>query len=554
MMLTPPQMKKRAQLPDSYTYTIILRGLSINAHLSGVLSKALSVYHSLSAPNSRVEPSIIHTNAALRVCARALDMDALWGIAGKIPESGPQAANATTYLTIINAVRQNLLLDPPKGETAEETAERRERGIVEGRRLWEGIVARWRNADLKIDEELVCGMGRLLLIGSRPRDWDDVLSLLEQTMDIPRLVPRLGTPGREAAGLPRIRAPNTPGHLRFDDDHLTPDKSPMRGDEFLALHPQGVGGAVSNPLSYAQPGNNALSIAQEACQKLVAKKAAQEYWELMTDPTTYNIAPDLNNLHMRLRNLRQDRASTAAVELLENDMVAKGITPKPGTFRIAMSTCVRDKNNHNSLRNASQILKIMMQMREDADSKAVGMYAELALTFPLATGSDLADALTALTPIVKSIRLQLGVGGERRYGQEAGATYLRGEEREDAMGALRKVYAVYDKLLLSNMLAEERKAPFKVERARLASFIQRLNFKGQGGARAEDMDVSDEADLHSYLRSEDGSEGGQNQKQRSRYGRNDRTEKQTWRKQSSRPETQRRPWSSESNIDARGMA
>jgi hypothetical protein len=373
-------------------------------------------------------------------------------------------------------------------------------------------------------------------------------------MDIPRLVPRLGTPGREAAGLPRIRAPNTPGHLRFDDDHLTPDKSPMRGDEFLALHPQGVGGAVSNPLSYAQPGNNALSIAQEACQKLVAKKAAQEYWELMTDPTTYNIAPDLNNLHMRLRNLRQDRASTAAVELLENDMVAKGITPKPGTFRIAMSTCVRDKNNHNSLRNASQILKIMMQMREDADSKAVGMYAELALTFPLATGSDLADALTALTPIVKSIRLQLGVGGERRYGQEAGATYLRGEEREDAMGALRKVYAVYDKLLLSNMLAEERKAPFKVERARLASFIQRLNFKGQGGARAEDMDVSDEADLHSYLRSEDGSEGGQNQKQRSRYGRNDRTEKQTWRKQSSRPETQRRPWSSESNLDARGMA
>jgi hypothetical protein len=554
MMLTPPQMKKRAQFPDSYTYTIILRGLSINAHLSGVLSKALSVYHSLSAPNSRVEPSIIHTNAALRVCARALDMDALWGIAGKIPESGPQAANATTYLTIINAVRQNLLLDPPKGETAEETAERRERGIVEGRRLWEGIVARWRNADLKIDEELVCGMGRLLLIGSRPRDWDDVLSLLEQTMDIPRLVPRLGTPGREAAGLPRIRAPNTPGHLRFDDDHLTPDKSPMRGDEFLALHPQGVGGAVSNPLSYAQPGNNALSIAQEACQKLVAKKAAQEYWELMTDPTTYNIAPDLNNLHMRLRNLRQDRASTAAVELLENDMVAKGITPKPGTFRIAMSTCVRDKNNHNSLRNASQILKIMMQMREDADSKAVGMYAELALTFPLATGSDLADALTALTPIVKSIRLQLGVGGERRYGQEAGATYLRGEEREDAMGALRKVYAVYDKLLLSNMLAEERKAPFKVERARLASFIQRLNFKGQGGARAEDMDVSDEADLHSYLRSEDGSEGGQNQKQRSRYGRNDRTEKQTWRKQSSRPETQRRPWSSESNLDGRGMA
>ncbi|KAJ5024864.1 PPR repeat family-domain-containing protein, partial [Bipolaris maydis] len=58
-------MKKRAQFPDSYTYTILLRGLSLNAHTSGALSHALSIYHSLSAPNSRVEPSIIHTNAAL---------------------------------------------------------------------------------------------------------------------------------------------------------------------------------------------------------------------------------------------------------------------------------------------------------------------------------------------------------------------------------------------------------------------------------------------------------------------------------------------------------
>jgi hypothetical protein len=191
-VLTIDQMKKRAQFPDSYTYTILLRGLSINAHHSGVLAKALSVYHSLSAPNSRVEPSIIHTNAALRVCARAMDMDALWGVAGKIPEKGPQAANVVTYLTIINAVRQNLLVDPPKGETEDEAAARRERGILEARRMWEDIIARWRNAELKIDEELVCAMGRLLLIGSRPRDWDDVLSLVEQTMDVPRLVPGHG--------------------------------------------------------------------------------------------------------------------------------------------------------------------------------------------------------------------------------------------------------------------------------------------------------------------------------------------------------------------------
>lgn len=499
-------MKKRAQFPDSYTYTILLRGLSINAHTSGVLQKALSVYHSLSAPNSRVEPSIIHTNAALRVCARAMDMDALWGVAGKIPESGPQAANRVTYITIINAIRQQVLLDAPRGESEDEAAARKERGIMEGRRMWEGIIARWRTADLIIDEELVCAMGRLLLLGSRPRDWDDVLSLIEQTMDIPRLVPRLGTAARNASGNPRLRAPNTPAQYRFDDDHLTPDKAPMRGDEFLALTPQGVGSAVSNPLSYVQPGNNTLSLIQESCLKIVANKAAQEYWDLLTDPTTYNIAPDNNNLHMRLRTLRINRASGAAVSLLQDDMLAKGITPKPGTFRIAMSTCVRDKNNHNSLHNAGEILQIMLKTLEDADAKAVGMYAELALSFPLAKGADLIDALTILNPIVKSLRLQLGVGGEDRFDHGRGASYLRGEERQDAITAIRKVYAVYDKLLLSNMLPEEQKAPFKSERARLASFIQRIIFKDQGPrdtvrvnapARGESLE---DADMHGYLK------------------------------------------------------
>jgi hypothetical protein len=542
-------MKKRAQFPDSYTYTILLRGLSINAHHSGVLSKALSVYHSLSAPNSRVEPSIIHTNAALKVCARALDMDALWGVAGKIPESGPQAANVVTYITIVNAIRQTLLLAVPKDETEDEAAERKERGIMEGRRMWADIVARWRSADLRIDEELVCAMGRLLLLGSRPRDWDDVLSLVEQTMDIPRLVPRLGTAARRDAGYSQIRAPNTPARLRFDDDHLTPDKGQMRGDEFLALTPHGVGRAVSNPLSYVRPGNNTLSVVQEACQKIVANKAAQEYWDLLTDPSTYGVTPDLDNLHMRLRNLRQNRASGAVVALLQDDILAKGFEPRPGTFRIAMSTCVRDKNNHNSLRNASQILQVMLKTLEDADAKAVSMFAELALTFPLAKGPDLVDALTVLTPVVRSIRLQLGVGGERKFGAEVGASYLKGEGRQNAISALRKVYSVYDRLLLSNMLPEEQKAAFKVERARLSSFIQRVVFKDLGRREKIMLDAprnsetSNEADMHGYLK--DSEEQVEKEQRYEGIRRDERSDRRaSWVKSPQRPSRQ--------NLDARG--
>lgn len=478
----------------------------MNAHTSGVLSKALSVYHSLSAPNSRVQPSIIHTNAALKVCARAGDMDALWGVAGKIAESGPASANAITYIIIINAIRQNLLINAPKGESEEDAAARKERGIMEGRRMWEDIIRRWRNADLVIDEELVCAMGRLLLIGSRPRDWDDVLSLVEQTMDIPRLVPRLGTTERQAAGLPRLRAPNVPPQYRFDDDHLSPDNTPTRGDEFLPLKSHGMSGGLPHALVYARPGNNTLSMVQEACQKIVADKAAGEYWELLTDPRTYNIAPDINNLHMRLRNFRLHRASAATVKLLQQDMMDKGIKPRPGTFRIAMSTCVRDKNNHNSLKHAGQILSMMFKVLEDADSKTVTKYAELATSFPLAKASDLVDALTILAPISKNIRLQLGVGAGHK-GYKGGPQYLKGEPRQDAIIALRRIYGVYDKLLFSNLIAEEAKTPFKAERGRLSAFIQRVMFQ-EGHSRSkegvEESSPLEDADLHSYLQQEAG--------------------------------------------------
>ena len=540
-------MKKRAQFPDSYTYTILLRGLSINAHLSGVLQKALSIYHSLYAPNSRVEPTIIHTNAALRVCARALDMDALWGIAAKIPEQGPQAANATTYNTILNAIRQSMLLSPPRDESAEEAAARKERSVMEARRLWEDIAGKWRNADLVIDEELVCSMGRLLLVGARPQDWDDVLSLVEQTMDVPRLVPRLGTYERKEAGFPQLRAPDVPDEYKFADDHLAPGNAAPRGEEFLPFT-----GNLAKKLAFVKPGNNTLSIVQEACQKVAAPKAAQQYWDLLSDPATYGLEADLNNLNQRLRVLRQNRASAAAAELLQKDILEKGLRPTPGTFRIAMSTCVRDKNNHNSLKHASQILHSLTRTFEDADVKTVGMYADLANTFPLAKGQDLVDALTNLYPIVKNLRLQLGVGGaERRRGH--GATYLAGAARQDTLSTIRKVYAVYDRLLLSNLIPEEQKQDFKKERARLSAFIHKQTEWNNSGKLRETNQLSGElegeADMHSYLKdAEDGEAEGEKSMETKPHERrtwraHEASDKRgNWRTRNVKPEGQRQPW------------
>ncbi|KAJ4335797.1 hypothetical protein N0V87_005913 [Didymella glomerata] len=548
-------MKKRAQFPDSYTYTILLRGLSINAQNSGVLEKALSVYHSLYAPNSRVTPSIIHTNAALRVCARALDMDALWGIAAKIPERGPAAANATTYNTIINAIRQNMLLARPSGESAEEAAARKERGIMEARRLWEDIAGKWKEADLVIDEELVCSMGRLLLLGPRPRDWDDVLSLIEQTMDIPRLVPRLGTPERKEAGFPQLRAPNVPEEYKFDDDHLAPGQPEMRGGEFLPFT-----GSVAKNLAFIKPENNTLSLIQEACLKIAAPKAAQKYWDMLGDQ--YKIAPDVNNLNQQLRNLRQNRASAAAVELLQKDLIDKGVRPPPGTFRIAMSTCVRDKNNHNSLKHGSQILRLMSKVYPDVDAKTVGMYADLANTFPLAKGQDLIDALTNLYPIVKNLRVQIGIAADDQEDAESRkrrVVHLTGEKRQDALAALQKVHGVYDRLLMSNLIAEEQKQSFKKERARLHAFITKKKLHDRERnveKKLQDLDrqgaaSSEDFDQHSYLADEVGNQEEQVKPEQS-------TEKRAWRDHASqdsrgswrtrgaKPADQRKPWGSSS--------
>jgi hypothetical protein len=469
-------MKKRAQFPDSYTYTILLRGLSINANDSGVLEKALSVYHSMSAENSRVDASIIHTNAVLKVCARAMNMDALWGIAAKIPDSGPGAANQITYTTILNAIRQSLLVGLPVGETDEQTAERRDRGVMEGRRVWEEIIGKWRNADLIIGEELVCAMGRLLLVGARPQDWDDVLSLVEQTMDIKRLVPRLRSSDRTKAGFPRLRGPHIPEKYRTEDGHLQPSQGIERGEEFLPVRTgKKQDDVFSNPLTYATPSKNTLSMLQEACQKIVAVKAADGYWDLLTDRKSYNVDPDLDNIHFRLRVLRQYRASAETVKLLRDSFGANKLQARPGTFRIAISACARDSNNHNSIKHAGEIIDIMMKTLEDADFKVVAKYAGLMKGSPSAKGTELIDALARLDPVVRNIRVQLSVGKEDRG--RKGPVILNKEQEQDAVDTLRQVYGLLDKLVISDLVSDELKRPFKASRADLSAFLHRFYLK-----------------------------------------------------------------------------
>lgn len=475
-------MKKRAQFPDSHTYLLLLRGLAHPPVHSQSVGKALSIYHSMSAANAKVAPSIIHTNAVLKVCARANDMDSLWGVASRIPETGPGSADNLTYTTILNAIRLNALADAVKDATEEQIASQRDKAVVDGRRMWEEIISKWRRADILIDEELVCAMGRLLLIGTRPRDWDDVLSLVEQTMDIPRQIPRLGTSTRSSSHIPHVRASNSPDSLKDSpsDDGYEP-VALRAGGEFNTLKTSTnfIGNSKKSSMVYVRPGNNTLSLILEACLKTLAKQPAAGYWALLTDPTTYAVKPDLDNLTMNLRLLRQSRSSADALKLLRDEFGDIGAALPHKVFRIAMAACVRDKKNPNVMQYANGLLDLMQNKLEDPDTKTLVQYLELALSSD--SGTVILRALKRVQPSVASLR-SLVTYGSVAQNQSTHSTYVPASQtsvsrntRDDVHLLFRTMIGAYDRLLNKGEVMREEYEHYHQLRSKLAAFVTRMD-------------------------------------------------------------------------------
>lgn len=396
---------------------------------------ALSIYHSLLAPNSRVKPTITHANAALNVCAKNNDMDALWGIAARLPHAGPGAANNYTFTTILNAMRQNALIS--KKETGDEGSKGHEAILQQGRTLWADVIDRWRRGDLHIDEELVCAMGRLLLIGERPRDWDDILSLVQQTMNIPRFSPRLGT-----ISTPRMESPSLSGKNDWKDvgnvDDLfdDPPKTPMvRG---------APASQTTSSLVYAAPGRNTLSLIMSACLSIGQRRVGSGYWELLTDSRSYNVVPDQDNKHSYLRILRQARAARDAVDFVRVEMAETPALAK--TYRIAMSTCLRSigvarQDDVTAVKAANELFEIMKERLCDVDVTTLRQYVELLKTV------DSAD----IVPMVKGIQLLTGdkASADRKFAEyeklirEAHSS----EERTTIRDILRNIIAILDRTI-----------------------------------------------------------------------------------------------------------
>ena len=384
-------MKKRAQPPDAYTYTTLLRGLAATKYPQNV-SRALLIYNSMYAANSPVTPNIIHTNAVLKVCASHNDIDSLFGVAARLPTTGRGAPDKWTYTTIFTALRNQLWssLEANAGNTLEQRERKRQEALLRGRRIWGDFVGRWCKGEVLVDEPLVCSMGRLLLLGSRPEDFDDILSLLEQTLGIPRQIPRLGHPDRTTHLKPaQINSMDT-NRENVDEENIDQDQ---HADSTVSSLPSMVdpvaysqaAGSEFDPLpasirSFAKAGRSTLSLVLDACIRMRLSSAANAYRKLLTSPTgEYRVLPDTENLHMYLRVLRQSRSSRNAVALVE-DMIAHpplGVGVEAKTFRIAMSCCIRDNSNPATVEQATKLFHMMINSLEEPDFKVSEMFVDV---------------------------------------------------------------------------------------------------------------------------------------------------------------------------------
>ncbi|KAI0597648.1 hypothetical protein F4775DRAFT_223462 [Biscogniauxia sp. FL1348] len=326
------EMKKRAQLPNAHTYTIIFRGCARSAHGTLAVLEALRLYNNMIS-RERIKPNTLHMNAVLQVCAKAKDIESLFSVI-QTADEGMRAPNNLTYTTIFNALRAQATEPVQGGLEDAEVREAREKVIRQARTIWEEVVSRWRSGALIIDEELVCAMGRILLIGGY-KDADLVETLIEQTMNIPR---------------------DTNNRLKGDTkDTLGDDQSDEKAEVAAASAHQENKSPNAPEVPYAKPGNNSLSMILASLQKTGRTTRAIRYWGIFTK--NYGVVPDKENWSQLFTTFALGRSSARTIGYLER--MPKHLM-EPKHFRIAMGACLRDNINHSAFRHATRVLEIML--------------------------------------------------------------------------------------------------------------------------------------------------------------------------------------------------
>ncbi|KAK3357191.1 hypothetical protein B0T25DRAFT_538508 [Lasiosphaeria hispida] len=450
------EMKKRAQLPDARTYTIIFRGCAESVHPKLAVSEAVRIYSTLMA-NERIKPTTIHLNAVLEVCARAGDLDSMFTIA-QTANNALRSPNSQTYTIILNGLRHKPDVSRREGLSEEQVEMNNSHALEKARAIWDDIILRWKNAKLVIDEELVCAMGRLLMGGDR-KDKDSILELLEQTMALPRL-----DKGAIAGSVNTTTAAPKAPHPR----------SPTASS---AIHPK--------------PSRNTLSLIMMSLQGTKKTSLAPKYWEHLTK--VHSVEPDKDNYNKYLKVLQVGRAS----EKMANTIVA--MPPaffSPMTFRTGFSTCIHDELSPHAFQNACRIFDVMITKTRYPDPLAMRLFLQSARgnvrhhyekhpkdeqAAKLSLGRQIVAGVDRLWQPFRILMSSFSYP-EQPAKSPQGAWQMAERDVAEAMATARRIIAAMDKVTFEGMADEEICKILKSRRAILNRLVERYYEKEQNMA------------------------------------------------------------------------
>ncbi|KAI1640238.1 hypothetical protein F4809DRAFT_523101 [Biscogniauxia mediterranea] len=459
------EMKKRAQLPNAHTYTIIFRGCARSAHGSLAVLEALRLYNNMMT-RERIKPNTLHMNAVLQVCAKAKDIESLFSIV-QTADDGQRAPNNLTYTTIFNALRAQATEPVPGGLEDAEVLEARAKVIRQARTIWEEVIPRWRSGAIIIDEELVCAMGRILLIGGY-KDADLVETLIEQTMNIPR----------DANNCLKGDTKNTLGDAQSDENTK----------EAAASAHQETKSPNAPEVPYAKPGNNSLSMILLSLQKTGRTTRALRYWGIFTK--NYGVVPDKENWSQLFSTFALGRNSARTVGYLER-MPSHLMEPKH--FRITIGACLRDNINHSAFRHATRVLEIMLTNLTIPDVPVLRRYLHVAYAnkhlFEEQSKTDYKAAMMAwgkqLTVALDNLWNPYVIAAKQ-------LVYEPKADRSDVVLLARKMVSACDKLINEKMIAPDALKRIEKYRGNLNRFVVKY-YEGQSQQDSASKDKDKEA-------------------------------------------------------------
>lgn len=376
------QMKKRAQLPNAQTYTIIFSGLAESEHPKLAVGEALKIYNAMLS-SQRLKPNVAHLNAVLDVCAKAQDIESLFVTLRSATSERPP--DNLTYTIILNALRyqQSNFVNPnselPTKQENEAVSKSIAQTISRAKLVWEEVMARWQKNEIVMDEELMCTMGRVLLLGG-PAETETILNMVTKLTGITKL--KDGQPGlMPDASKKRVAKP---GHS--EKTEANEEVGGAKGSGPGKADALGQRNGPANASSKGQPlqqsiepsvarfaANNTLSLLMRALANSRLTKLGARYWDYMT--TIYGVRPDRKNYRDYLDCLFTGAASGKAARAIVS--MPSEITESQA-IRRALLICLFDSLNSQAFDNATVIIDAMTRKLRYPDPRCLRVYLDVA--------------------------------------------------------------------------------------------------------------------------------------------------------------------------------